>query len=819
MAALLCRTLSDALMSAPLTFQGIPRPLTCAILLALASAPTSTLSARELNNEHVSIESGHAVEEWRLINGSTLAVRGASTYALSINDTSVVMLADATVTRQVGSMSNYAMMVLDDARATATRTHFVNRGIWVADRASAVLVDSTVTVAADAPGMDDNTATAWGFSLNKTDPGASGIPALLLDGTSVSVADRADQSTYSSGIGAFMRAGELTVRNGSQIHAANTGVVAHGSEGLDHTLKLTLDGSHIDAGRGAGIEFAGETSGTNAFDVLVANGSTINAGDGHLLLVRAYKGIPGTGESTVSFTVDNSRLNGDIRFDDTHMQGRVDVVLRNQARLAGRFFNVSTARIESGSHWTLTGDSDIGELHLGNGHVALGDGSAFNTLALGSFSGTGGTLVFNTTLGDDGSATDRLWIAGDASGQANVRVNNAGGLGAQTAQGIELITIGGASNARFDLVGRAVGGQFEYFLHKGVDGNWYLRSQVIEDPGLYPDPCDTDPSLCDGTPEEPGGPDDPDGPDEPPTPVLRPETGAYLANRAAVRELMQHRAQGRAMVVQHEDDVRTWASVDAGGNRMQAAGQQALRTEHTRLQAGVELGAFDGGRGHLGVMLGAGRAAAMSRSRITGYRARGTAEGGTAGVYAGWSNGSTSLHANLQHGRFNNVVRGEGLARERYRSRASQATLEAAYRIDAGHLGGMALGVQPHVQLRYTRDGMDMHLESNGTEVEQARDNVLSAGLGIRLQGELERAALRWQPYVSLGALQTGKVPALTFDDMRVEGGAPRRQVELAAGSQLRFGTGVSASFGLSAGRGSDNYRDITGTARLAIRW
>lgn len=216
-----------------------------------------------------------------------------------------------------------------------------------------------------------------------------------------------------------------------------------------------------------------------------------------------------------------------IRAGQHHQPGT-----RNHAQIDGRFSNVTTASIDQNSTWLMTGDSSVGHLALGaTGTVGLGSGAQFNTLALDSFSSQGGALVFNTARGDDTSATDRLVIAGDADGQAHVRVLNAGGAGAKTDRGIELIDIGGASNAQFDLMARAVGGQYEYFLVKDANGNWYLRSDLA----TTPDPCVGDPNLpaCKQI-----DPVDPVDPFDPPTPVLRPEAGAYLANQFALREVL-----------------------------------------------------------------------------------------------------------------------------------------------------------------------------------------------------------------------------------------------------------------------------------------
>jgi autotransporter family porin len=173
-------------------------------------------------------------------------------------------------------------------------------------------------------------------------------------------------------------------------------------------------------------------------------------------------------------------------------------------------------------------------------------------LSLDEFTGNGGTLLFNTQLGDDTSLTDKLVIAGDADGQANVRVLNAGGAGAKTDRGIELIDIGGASNAQFDLVGRAVGGQYEYFLVKDANGNWYLRSELA----TTPDPCLADPSLPQCKPII-----DPIDPIDPitPIPILRPETGAYLANQFALDQMLRHTYRDRQGGAAAVDGIRGWA--------------------------------------------------------------------------------------------------------------------------------------------------------------------------------------------------------------------------------------------------------------------
>ncbi|MDS1135994.1 autotransporter outer membrane beta-barrel domain-containing protein [Nitratireductor indicus] len=109
----------------------------------------------------------------------------------------------------------------------------------------------------------------------------------------------------------------------------------------------------------------------------------------------------------------------------------------------------------------------------------------------GNYTGDGGQMLFDVTLGDDGSRTDMVVINGDTSGTTNVGVNNVGGTGAQTSEGIRIIEVNGASNAEFSLISdylvdgkpAAVAGAYAYQLYQGgtstpTDGNWYLRSQL-----------------------------------------------------------------------------------------------------------------------------------------------------------------------------------------------------------------------------------------------------------------------------------------------------------------------------------------------------
>ena len=113
--------------------------------------------------------------------------------------------------------------------------------------------------------------------------------------------------------------------------------------------------------------------------------------------------------------------------------------------------------------------------------------SSYKTLTVNNYSGTGGTIVLNTYLGNDGSPSDRLVIVngGTATGSTALRIMKTTGPGDQTtASGILVVqTLNSSTTApgAFFPAGEARGGAYDYFLYRGGLGgdapqDWFLRS-------------------------------------------------------------------------------------------------------------------------------------------------------------------------------------------------------------------------------------------------------------------------------------------------------------------------------------------------------
>ena len=148
----------------------------------------------------------------------------------------------------------------------------------------------------------------------------------------------------------------------------------------------------------------------------------------------------------------------------------------------------------------LQGTGSVGSLtHEADAIVAPGNDD-FGTLTVnGSYIGRGGKVEISTALGDDISNTSSLIITGDTSGTTNVEVDNRGGSGAQTVNGIKVIDVGGQSDGTFTLLGdyttkdsksAVIAGAYAYTLDKTSSGSWVLASHTtkVDPPAPTPTP-------------------------------------------------------------------------------------------------------------------------------------------------------------------------------------------------------------------------------------------------------------------------------------------------------------------------------------------
>jgi fibronectin-binding autotransporter adhesin len=267
-------------------------------------------------------------------------------------------------------------------------------------------------------------------------------------------------------------AGQTWIQAGSGLALSGAGAIANSSrviaDGAFNVSGITAAGTSIQslAGSGAVALGAKNLTITNANDLF----SGIISGTGGLTVSGGKQTLSGVNTYTGGTTVSGGTLsvNGSVC-------GAMTVLAGGTLQGTGTVCDTSNAGI-----------------------VAPGNSIGTLTVA-GNYTGNGGTLQIETVLGGDSSPTDRLVVTGNTAGSTNVRVINLGGSGAQTVEGIKIIDVGGASNGAFSLLGNyviqgqqaVVGGAYAYTLQKNgvstpTDGDWYLRSSLINPPPAAP---------------------------------------------------------------------------------------------------------------------------------------------------------------------------------------------------------------------------------------------------------------------------------------------------------------------------------------------
>ncbi|GGP27048.1 autotransporter outer membrane beta-barrel domain-containing protein [Silvimonas amylolytica] len=638
--------------------------------------------------------------------------------------------------------------------------------------------------------------------------GATGDLVNMLDGAgAVNLTGAADVNLVGNN---RVFSGQFTTATGTQLTASSADNLGTASVNNSGTLKLSVNQDWALAnaieGTGTVVKNGAATLSVNTAQAWTGN-TDVNAG-------TLFVGGAGQLASANVDVAPTARLGG---------YGTVQGTVNNQGAVL-----VGSAAQAGGPVGTF---NIGGDLHNASTVTLAGaNAQPGNTLKIaGNYIGQpGSTLIFNTALGDDQSATDHMEVAGNTSGGSNVEVKNANGAGALTHRGIELIRVDGQSDAEFSLQGRAVGGAYEYKLYKGsadaADGNWYLRSQ--KNPSADEDNT---------SPVEPGQLDHPVAVDHArfATPVYRPEPGAYLANQSAVKgwqmQTLRDRV-GESYFDQNADAPRgAWARVT--GDRVDSkAGQGELSQSGTRylLQAGSELARWDresGQRVHLGAMVSAGTASTDARADGNQARAKGEVNGVSVGLYSTWF-GNAAEHKGpyvdtwLQYGHFDNKVSADAYATQSYMSKALSASVEAGYDLPVHERDGKQVVATPQAQLVYTNYRAGDVVDPAGTHIGGQNGSQVDTRLGVRVyqRQTLDNGSNRVQPFVEANWLHGNRADSVSFEGQTVASDTPANRGELKAGVEARLDRDTTA-WAQGHGQWATDFSSYGALGGLKIRW
>ncbi|BCU89248.1 autotransporter [Yersinia pseudotuberculosis] len=559
---------------------------------------------------------------------------------------------------------------------------------------------------------------------------------LLSNNASVQLAG--DNSGYS---GLFTnQAGSILIANSAE-HLGGSSIANSGAlilnTGSVWELTNTISGTGTLVKRGSGT--------------VKIEGDTVSAG-----LTTIEEGLLQLGSSAVTQTLS---LEESLQEDALLVS-----FASNMANLTSNV--LITANGSLGGYGQVTGNvENHGNLIMPNALT----GGDFGTFTIdGNYTGAEGMITFNTILAGDTSVTDRLVITGGTAGQSYVTVNNIGGVGARTFEGIKIIDVGGDSAGQFTLNGRAVGGAYEYFLYQGGastpdDGDWYLRTQADD---------------------------------------RRPEPASYTANLAAANNMFVTRLSDRMGETLYTDvftgeqkTTSLWLRNEGSHNRSRDDSGE-LHTQDNRyvMQLGGDVAQWSRNAQDLwrvGVMAGYANSSSSTVAKVAGYRSTGSVDGYSVGIYGSWladNADDTGAYVDswVQYSWFDNNVSGQDLAAEKYDSKGFTASVEGGYAFKVGESVSQSYFIQPKAQVVWMGVKADDHTETNGTVISGDGNGNIQTRLGakafINPSDKAKVSGPAFKPFVEANWIHNTKDFGTTLDGVTVKQAGTANIAELKLG-------------------------------------
>jgi autotransporter family porin len=651
---------------------------------------------------------------------------------------------------------------------------------------------------------------------------ASGIvayPQAAVTASNVSVTTHGDGDASAL----LVRVGNINVDNSILTSEGNAPALI--ANGYSDTLfnKVQLDNVKLTSAAKEAINATATT-----LKMQASNSSVLQGGNGQLLNVFT---VADTAKSTVLAShVELEATNKTSLYGDVHVDpdSYASVVLRESSQLTGVVNNADVG-VYSNSLWQMTGSSSVQNL-VNEGTVAFNTGAVNDVLTVeGNYQGNNGTIKFNTVLGDDSSATNKLIVEGDTSGSTHVAVLNAGGTGAKTINGIELVQVNGVSDGEFVQQGRIVAGAYEYKLERGEGANtrnWYIVNWVPDDSSLEPEPQPQ--PQPQPQPEPQPVPEPQPGPLPTRSAVIRPEAGGYVANSAAAATLFNLSLHDRLGNQSQSNDsghrTSLWLRQIGGHNRAYIADQLEAQSNRYSVQLGGDLFQQEARTGslHIGPMFGYGHQSTNIRSKVSGLSSDSSISGYSVGAYASWFANEESetglwLDSWLQYNWFNSSVSGEGLWTEKYHTQGISASLEAGYGWKAFERTGInqrtyGFYLQPHAQFIFNGLKTVRLVEQNGTQVVANKNSNLISRIGVRgwITESKQPGESNLKPYVELNWLYNSDPYRVDLNQVSVKQNSGRNLAELKTGIEGKINDNFQINGSVALQHGRYHYQDAS---------
>ncbi|MHC0438357.1 autotransporter family protein [Klebsiella aerogenes] len=641
-----------------------------------------------------------------------------------------------------------------------------------------------------------------------------------------------------SGDSLQVNSGQLTLA-GAVANSGNTLVAEAATLQLGNGQKTaTLTGSMTNNGtvifnQGSDSTFATSIIGSGNVEKVDANTLTLtgtNSYTGNTLLksgttLVAEGATLGVVGSDATLTIDNG-----AQFASAgEVNNNIDIL--SGGILAAWNAVEGNATLRTSGVDTINGNvTNSGTLLLSAADNSVGNNFTIN----GDYTGSAGSqIVMNSTLGEDSSPTDHLSITGSSYGQSGVSIANIGGLGAQTVNGMEIVSVSGSSEAQLTLSKPVVAGAYEYGLYQHDNGNWYLESKATPSDDPSDDTDDGDSGSDSGTDGGSGTDGDSDngsntdnGGQSAPE-VMAPEVGAYLGNYLAAQSMFLHKRDDRdQLTFRNEDNLNTWMYVkgryhenDAGGDKV------SYDTTTTVLQVGSDFMSkpMDKGILRAGGMFGAGQAKTDSDAKHNVRDAQGKVDGFNVGLYATWQEDpklrlGSYIDTWASYSWYNNTVT-SNRNNEKYDSKGFAASVEVGHAWVLPSDNARTWKIEPQAQMIYSYLDQENHTDPDGVRVTTVDNNSLFGRLGVKSSYFEQHDVKAWQPYVAVNWLKGAGQNDLAFNGEKVSNDTPddRGQLELGVTGDVNETTTISLR--ASGEWGENSYAAYGGHILLNHRW
>ncbi|HGU9819658.1 TPA: autotransporter outer membrane beta-barrel domain-containing protein [Enterobacter chuandaensis] len=782
------------------------------------------------------------------INNSGTII-GTSGDAIALSDGNTKVLNSATVKGAQNGIN-----VKDTAKVDITNSGTIggdtNAITFASDKNNTLVLDTGSSLVGDviSTGSKGNTLTLVGTGTEDSNfvglNAGDGFASVKMKGESWALAGNLD--IIGSGDSLQVETGALTL-SGAVSNTGNTLVAKDASLQLgDGQKTATLSGGLTNNGtvifnQGSNSTFATSMTGSGNVEKVDSNtltltgqnsytGNTVLHSGTTLVASGATLGVKG---SNATVTVENGATFASA--------GEVNnnIAILTGGTLAAWNAVQGNATLSASGVDTVNGNVTNGGTLL----LSAADNSVGNNFTInGDYTGSSGSqIVLSSSVGEDNAPTDHLTITGSSFGQSGVSVKNIGGLGAQTVNGMEIVSVGGSSEAQLTLAAPVVAGAYEYNLYQHGDGNWYLESKAVpsDEPADDTDNggnTDGDNSDTGGNTDNGDSTDNGDNTDNSANngngsnnvpEVMAPEVGAYLGNYLAAQGMFLHKRDDRDQITfRNEDDLNTWMYVkgryhenDAGGDKV------SYDTTTTVLQVGSDFMSkpMDNGILRAGGMFGAGQAKTHSDAKHNVRDAQGKVDGFNVGLYATWQEDQklrlgSYIDTWAAYSWYNNKVT-SNRNDEDYDSEGFAASVEVGHAWVIQSENERTWKIEPQAQVIYSYLDQENHTDRDGVRVTTLDNDSVFGRLGVKSSYFQQKDVTAWQPYVAVNWLKGAGQNDLAFNDETVSNDTPEDRGQLELGVTGNLNDTTTLSLRASGEWGENSYAAYGGHILLNHRW